>query len=423
MAKAAVTVRPAGLLWLRNYWNARRAPVWLAAAAVVAWLQLLTMPARHWTDFASFYAAGKLAFSPQVADLRPIIEYELSHGLAATPFLYPPAVALLYVPFTWLPYDLAAALHVLVQATVLLGAALLGARLYGIPRRWAILGTVAWAPAAAGVISGQNSAVLLLLTLAAATGLTGNRWLLAGLALGGATYRPHLGAPLGVLAAWRRAWRPVAVALGLAAAQYVLGVVATGGMLAWPVHWLASVVSETGTDFRAVGWQALSLPGLLGRLSIDGSAEGSLAGPALVGYAAGAAVILAARRPLRTWDAPRAVALTCVLALFAGPRGWSYDGTLLLPAAAVLTRDAAVRGWPWEYRWLLAATYALALGWPLGVLIGFNPEAVIVLAAPFVLLGWGPFRRFRAPGSGASMSSAAAGAGERLSNHARSVTV
>ena len=266
-----------GWRWL---WTDRRAGLWLTATALASWLPLLGMPSRRWLDFDAFYVAGTLAFSPRVVDLGPALEYQLAHGLPLTPFLYPPALALVYVPFTWLPFDLAAALHVLLQGAALIGAAILGARVYGIPRRWAVLGALAWGPAAAGVVSGQNSAVLLLLVVAAASGLARSRWLLAGLAIGGSAYRPHLGLPIGALAAWRRAWRPLAVAVGVVALQYVLGVVATGGAWDWPARWLASVGAETAEDFGSVGWQALSLPGLLGRLSIGGSTPEALIGPA-----------------------------------------------------------------------------------------------------------------------------------------------
>jgi alpha-1,2-mannosyltransferase len=374
--------------------------MWLAAAAAAAWLPLLGMPARHWLDFDAFYGAGLVAFTPRVVDLTSILEYQAAHGLPLTPFLYPPGFALLYVPFTWLPFDLAAAVHVLLQAGALLGAAILGAPLYGIPRRWAVLGALAWAPAVAGVISGQNSAVLLLLVVISVTGITGGPvpagtpWALAGLALGAAVWRPQLGLPLGAVALWRGAWRAIAVALA------VIGVVATGGAWNWPAQWLRIVGAETAEDFASVGWQALSLPGLLGRLSVDGSPEGALSAPALLGYAVGGIVVLASLHVLRTWDAPRAMALACALALFAGPRGWSYDGTLLWPTVAVLVRDASDRGWPWEYRWMLAASYAAALAWPLGGIIGINPEALLVLGAPFVLRGVGPFKCFRTTASG-----------------------
>ncbi len=375
-------------------WTGRRARLWLAASAIAVWLPLLGMPARGWLDFSAFYAAGALAFGPSVMDLGAIAGYQAARGLPNTAFLYPPGLAILYAPLSWLPYDLAAVLHVGFQALALLGAIWVGARVYGIPLRWAFLGVTAWAPAAAGVVSGQNSAVLLLLTMLAAWALARGSGRLAGLAIGLTAYRPHLGGPLIGIAIWRQARQAVIVSAAILAAHYGLGVAATGGMLDWPTRWLATVGAPMANDFQSVGWQALGLPAMLGRLSLGGSAPGAVVGPALIGYGVGLALVISALGPVRTWDAPRAVALTCALALFAGPRGFAYDATLLLPAIAVLVRDARQRDWPWRGRWLLAAAYGLALMWPIGGFVGVTPLALVVLAGPFVLLGRGPFRSF-----------------------------
>lgn len=387
----------------RHVWTARRAGLWLAMAGAAAWLPLLGMPARGWLDFSAFYAAGALAFSAQVIDLRAIADFQALHGLPNTPFLYPPGLAIAYVPLASLPYDLAAALHVVVQALALLAAAILGSRVYGLPRRWTLIGAFAWPPAAAAVVSGQNSAVLLLLIVTATWALTrgSSRFgtVLAGLAIGLAAYRPHLGLPFSGLALWRRLWSVVIVAGLVLVAQYALGVLATGGLLDWPTRWLATIGTETGNDFASVGWQAIGLPGILGRISLAGSAPGSLLGPALLGYVIGAVLVFSSWRALRGWGLGRAVALTCALALFAGPRGFTYDGTLLLPAVAVLAHEGSERGWPWTYRWLLAVAYGLALAWPFGAFLRVSPLALVVLAAPLVLLGRRPFRSFApAPG-------------------------
>lgn len=112
-------------------------------AGIAAWLPLLGMPGRGWLDFSAFYAAGSLAFGPEVIDLGAIAAFQADRGLPNTPFLYPPALAILYSPLAGLPYDLAAAIHVIVQVSALLAAAALAGRVYGIPRRWAILGAFA----------------------------------------------------------------------------------------------------------------------------------------------------------------------------------------------------------------------------------------------------------------------------------------
>jgi hypothetical protein len=319
-----------------------------------------------------------------------------------------------------LPFDVAAAINVVVEASLLLAAAVVGARVYGIPRSWAILGTLAWYPAAEGVISGQNSALLLLLVVLTAAGLSKTTspgigttpqsaasplaarasrgtapdfasGLAAGPWAGLASYRPHLGLPLFFLAIWRRAWGAVAVSLVLIGAQYILGVLASGGAWNWPITWLRALTSETGADFLAQGWQSLGLPANLSRISILGSAPGSFFGPALAGYFLGAVLVWKSRRRLREWPAPRAVALLCALALFAGPRGWIYDGTLLLPALAVFAADSRRAGWPNVSRRLLATAYGLAIASPIGIAVGMTPLALVVLVAPFVLLGIGPF--------------------------------
>lgn len=363
-------------------------------AAAAAWLPLLGMPARGWLDFSAFYAAGALAFGPSVLDLGSIATFQAAHGLPNTPFLYPPGLAAVYAPLSSLPYDVAAGLHVALQALALLAAALLASRAYALPRRWTVFGAFAWAPAAAGVISGQNSAVMLLLAVIAIRSLTpgSNASAVAGLAVGLATYRPHLGLPLLGLTVWRRAWNVAAVATVVMAAQYGVGIIASGGAVDWPIRWLTTVGLETSNDFRSVGWQSIGLPGIFGRIGVAGIQPGSLLGPALVGYVIGALIVVLSLPALRRWEPARAAALILAVALLAGPRGFTYDGTLLLPALAVVASEGSSRGWPWEYRWLLAAAYGLALAWPLGAAIMVSPLALVVLLAPFVLLGRGPFR-------------------------------
>ena len=213
--------------------------MWLGAAALAAYLPLLGIPLRGWVDFSAFYAAGSLAFTPGVMDLAAVVRWQAESGLPITPFPYPATVALAYAPLALLPYGVAAALHVAIMFGVLLLAVRLGADLLGIPQRWAMLGTLAWAPAAAGVISGQNTPLALLLVALAATGLVRARSGLTGLAVGILAYKPQLVAPqLGFLAL-RGRWLALLVALGAIGVHYALGVVATGGDTGWPARWLA----------------------------------------------------------------------------------------------------------------------------------------------------------------------------------------
>ena len=142
----------------RTLWTPSRARLWLIAGAAAAYLPALGVPLRGWLDFSSFYAAGALAFTPQVAQLAPIVQFQVERGLPPTPFVYPAGVALLYAPLAALPYPVAAALHMALMVAALIAAAVWGARLLGLPRSWTILGTLAWGPAAAGAISGRTPA-------------------------------------------------------------------------------------------------------------------------------------------------------------------------------------------------------------------------------------------------------------------------
>ena len=372
----------------RGIWEARRVRLWLGAAIAAAWLPLLGVGLRGWLDFSAFYAAGSLAFTPELTSLSAVVAYQQAHGLPITPWVYPAGLALLYVPFSWLPYDMAAMLHVALEAGTLALAAWIGGRLFGIPRRWALAGVFAWAPASAGVISGQNTGLALLLVVLAAWALARGRGWLAGVLVGALAYKPQLAVPLAGALAWRGLWRGLAIVVGLVGVHYLLGVIATGGAWGWPVDWLATLRAYSGPDFAANGWQAVSLPALGTRLELVTGVPWLT----VVGYVAGGIVVLACLPALRAWPPERAIALAAAAGLVVSPHAWVYDATLLLPALAVFTAGAAERRWPWQDRWLLAAAYGLALLWPLGGFVGIVPLVAVVTLAPAALLGWGPFR-------------------------------
>ncbi len=177
---------------------------------------------------------------------------------------------------------------------------------------------------------------------------------------------------------------------------------AAGGDWGWPVTWWASLQTYNPLDLAANGWQAISLPALLGRLTPGDAAPGSFTGPALVGYGLAALIVLRSLPALRSWSPERAIALACAAGLVISPHAWVYDAALLLPALAVFAGDAARRGWPWQDRWLLAAAYAIAVTWPLGGPLGKVGVllVIVVVLAPFVLQGWWPFRRTRPQATG-----------------------
>jgi hypothetical protein len=341
------------------------------------------MPLRQWLDYAAFHAAGALAFTPDVSRLAPIIAWQDSLGIPITPFVYPPGIALAYIPFAALPYPIAGALHLGLMLTLLVAAALFGARLLSLPRRWALLGTLAWAPAAAGVISGQNTALALLLTVLGAMALARGGGRLAGVAAGLLCYKPQLGAPVVGLLALRGRWAGVATAAAVVGLQYLAGVVATGGNLVWPRDWLATVQAYSTADFTTNGWQAISLPALGRQLEL---ATG-IPGLAIVGFAVASVIVLACVPAMRRLPPVESVALACACGLVISPHAWVYDATLLLPALGLLAARATLNSWPWRDRWLMAAAYGIALGWPLGGLVGITLMPLLVVAVPLLVRG------------------------------------
>jgi len=223
---------------------------------------------------------------------------------------------------------------------VLVLAAAAGARALGLPIAWAVLGTLAWAPAAAGVVSGQNTSLALALVVLAGVALARGADGIAGGAAGLLAYKPQLAVPVAGLLALRQRWRGLAAAVLVVLVQYAAGVVATGGDARWPMGWLDTVATYTHADFVANGWQAISLPALGTYL---GTVTG-LPGLTLAGYVAALAIVLLCIPALRRAPAVDAVALACACGLVASPHAWVYDATLLLPALAVLAVRAARNG-------------------------------------------------------------------------------
>jgi Glycosyltransferase family 87 len=373
----------------RNIWTPARARLWLPAAAVAAFLPALGVPLRGWLDFGAFYAAGALAFTPDVARLGPVVAYQAAHGIPITPFVYPAGLALLYVPFAWLPYGIAGALHLVLTLGCLIAAAAWGAALLGLPRRWAIVGALAWGPAAAGVVSGQNTSLALLLVVATAAALLRGRDAAGGIATGLLAYKPQLAAPIAGLLLLRARWAALVAFIAMVGAQYLLGMVATGGNLAWPRDWFDTLATYTNADFHANGWQAVSLPALATRMELV-TGIGWLTA---AGYLAAAAIVVVCIPALRRWTILDAVALASACGLAISPHAWVYDATLLLPALGVLAARAASRGWPWQDRWLIAAAYAIGLTWPLGGFVGITLVPLLVVAAPLILLRDGQIGR------------------------------
>ncbi|HEX7949602.1 MAG TPA: glycosyltransferase family 87 protein [Candidatus Limnocylindrales bacterium] len=363
----------------------RRARLWLSAAAIAGYLPALGAPLRHWFDFAAFYTGGRLVFQRSLLDPLAVVLLQVQQGLPPTPFVSPPFLALAYAPLTALPYDLAALIQVVAMAAALVAGALLWADALGLPRRWALLGALAWGPASASVASGQVDTLALLLSGAAVRLLADGRRSAAGLAIALLAFKPQVtfGAGLGALPRLGR--RGTATLLAGGAALYVLAAVAVGGDLAWPGRWVATLQSYSAADFAANGWQASSPVSLGLRAAIAvGDPLLAAAGVALgVGVAVGVAWW-----SLRRWSPPSGaadIAMWTAIGLLLSPHLWVYDATLLLPAIGALAAAAGRAGWPATDRALLTVVFAAGALWPFGGFLGITFVPLALVAIPLRL--------------------------------------
>jgi hypothetical protein len=340
--------------------TAKRLRLWAAALAVAFWLPVLAAPFKDFWDFSAFYSAGALVGRHDLSSLFTVVDYERQLGLPITPFVNPPAYALLYAPLASLPYGMAGCLSLAFMLACLIAAVEFGRRCFGLGRPMALLAAFAWPPAVVGVVSGQTSSLALLLVVFVIAGLQrrdARGDALAGIAVAALAYKPQLALPLFGLLLLRANWRALSVGLAGVVALYLLGGLATGGNWGWPADWIDALRNVQTANSETNDWQSVSLPGLCSRLTI----------PTPIGYVAGGILILWSFGAMRSRPIPAAVALTCVLGLVVSPHALIYDASLVLPGLA-LTVDRP--------RWVPTLLFVLAAVWPVGAVLGWQPMAL-----------------------------------------------
>jgi hypothetical protein len=185
------------------------------------------------TDFANFYALGSLALTGQhqsLYDPLALRDYStaLLPELAGTYYLpiYGPQVALLFAPFSLLPYSLSLVLWIVLITAMFVGCCWLFWRDCPSLRDDTVTVVVVAvsAPAFFNLIAhGQNSAIALVCFTAAYFALRRERSFLAGLAIGSLVFKPQLGLVAACVFVLSREWRIIfgavtgaAIQLGLA---------------------------------------------------------------------------------------------------------------------------------------------------------------------------------------------------------------
>jgi hypothetical protein len=352
------------------------------------------------TDFASFYAAGRLAnagtgaLAYDTAAHRRAEEAAIAPGVEEKRFLNPPVFLLICAPLARLPYLPAFVLFeaatfaawLLLSTRIAGGGAQAAACLAAIPAVWWALG---W---------GQNSFLSGSL-MATGTLLIRRRPLLAGAAFGALCFKPHFGVLIPVALIAGRHWRAILGAalslLALSAASTVLfGVSAWRGFFNMAVH--ARQAVESGIQ-------------LSGHVDLGGAAR-------LIGAPAGASWVLQACLSVaaaigvgwawsrtRSIETPEPAIAAANAALVAGtlaamPFVLFYDLVMAGVAAAWLAHAARTSRWrPGEITALAAAFLLSLLAFPAA---GLAHLAIGVLVAPMFLIF--SLVRLRGPAPGRS---------------------
>jgi hypothetical protein len=357
----------------------KRVRLWAAALAVVGIVPIDTALVNGGSDWPAFWAAGSTVGTPDLVDPARHIAWQAAHGVVQVDWPYPPAVAYLFAPFALMPIWLGFIVHAAVMLALVGLAGVLAARAFDLSPNVAVLVAFAWAPSTAGAVMGQNAALAVVLALWAIDALRRDEQLEVGLACGLLMYKPTLALPIIGLLVLRGRWRALATAGGVAAIGYLVSVPAAAGDWGWPVAWWDGLGPWLANDLIGNANKAVSIPGLLGRIS---------GLPGWVPMACGGAVVLLALRGLRRAPIVEAGAAACLLAVAIGPRVWGYEAGLLLPI--LVWAIAGGMAEPWRTRLVFTAV-PLGLLWLVSAYTVVSGVAIVVIAATVLWLWrWRP---------------------------------
>ena len=314
-------------------------------------------------DFAVFYSAGDMVASGKPHLLYTISEYtgrqrEIleTHEDATLGFYNPAFFALLFVPFSFLPFERA------FQAWSIVNAGLIAVNCYLL---WRIADRLAWqwrVALIAGFLTcypltfvmrlGQFSLILMASWSAAYLALRSGRDRLAGLALLPMLIKPELLIPVTIFLAWKRRWGVVRTLVPGAAVAAVVSIAMIGPAAAidYPAYLRESAVSGTGNMY---GWNGL----LSATFSPDHPGDFTLiAAPlSLITFAA-VALTWRGRLDTNGSDFPRQWLLLTIASILFDVHLYLQDVLLLVPAAVAV--HAGAQGWR-RY----GTGVALAVGW------------------------------------------------------------
>ncbi|HET7815123.1 MAG TPA: glycosyltransferase 87 family protein, partial [Candidatus Baltobacteraceae bacterium] len=241
----------------------RRLYLYGAGLTILCLAQVRFVVAQNFGDWSAFQSAGATVGTRALLDPVLHARWQSAHHVAQSTFPYLPGAAWALVPFAHLPAAAGYAINFVLMAAAALAAALLAAKIYNLPRDVTAVTAFAWAPLVAGLATGQNAPMGLLLCVCAIAGLARRSSLVVGLACGALLYKPLFALPLLLLLAVRREWRALGIAAVCGGMWYLLGVAATAGQWTWPVQYASAIRGYALHDFHINAVKAIGIPQLL----------------------------------------------------------------------------------------------------------------------------------------------------------------
>lgn len=344
-------------------------------------------------DFIAGYTGGTLVLrgqSERLFDLvvqqdtqRQILGIADHRGLGA--FVNPPAVAAAFVPFALLPYRVAYIAYTLAMAAAFLVAMRrLRPFLPGLQRQWGIVIGVSllFYPLFITITGGQNTALSLLLLVAAFTRLREGRDARAGVALGLLFFKPQLALLFCLLLLPSKRYRCFLAAGAVAWGYYLVGAVLCG--VWWPLDLIEMYELYWPIEHQFNGLKSISLIGFCEYVLAPPFAKP--AGILLTIGLVGALAWLWRKADPRSAGFARHWGMAACATLLVSPHTQWYDSGLVLLAVLLGLNDLLVNGHRpgTTLRAALLAGFLLAPAYSLADYAGWQPLVLL----PTVALVW-----------------------------------
>ncbi|MGC2638154.1 MAG: glycosyltransferase 87 family protein [Acidobacteriaceae bacterium] len=338
------------------------------------------------TDFRSMYAAGLLerTHPSELFSLdaqQQVQTTRISQGQFTLPFFHPAYEALLFVPFSLLPYPAAYAAFAIFNVVLIAACMIAGLRVFSvvIPFLQPRPGMMAFffLPLWLAVLQGQDSILFLLLLILVWNQLDDGHDLRAGLLLAAALFKFQIALPLALLLAIRKGGRFVQ--------GFVLGALAVCALSfacspQWPANFVRLIHGSAlaGSRQGGTGYQGYIFPQQMANLrglcfaliGVHLSARGIMVLTLSVSVLVLAWVALCMRKVENDLLALAAALMACLLTSY---HLYPHDvSPLLLPIAAI-----AVAMQPWK-RTLVFALYLA----PLVCFFGLGPDSFYLVSLP-----------------------------------------